>query len=138
MKKYLSIILALAGIATAQAEDNDYPYLMFQTADGTTTAVASSNLTITFSDGKLIATDANNGIQTFTLTDLSKMFFSATADVTGIEETEAEEDDEAVEVFTTTGISLGKFENMKEAQSKLERGIYVMKSKSRTLKIAVK
>ena len=136
MKKQFITLLALAGMATAQAEDNDYPYLMFQTTDGTTTAVASSNLTITFSDGKLIATDANTGTQTFTLTDLSKMFFST--DATGIEETEAETDNEAVEVFTTTGISLGKFENMKEAQSALERGIYVMKSKSRTLKIAVK
>lgn len=136
MKKYFITLLALVGMATAEAEDNDYPYLMFQTTDGTTTAVAASGLTITFSDGKLIATDANNGTQIFTLTDLNKMFFST--DATGIEETEAEADNEAVEVFTTTGISLGQFENMKAAQSALERGIYVMKSKIRTLKIAVK
>ena len=45
---------------------------------------------------------------------------------------------EAIEVFTLTGISVGKYKNMQQAQNTLERGIYVVKSKNRTLKIAVK
>ena len=45
---------------------------------------------------------------------------------------------EPVEVFTMTGISMGKYESMKQAQATLEQGIYVVKSKNKTLKITVK
>lgn len=135
MKKNLMLCLALAGMTTAMADE--YPYLMFQNNDGTTTSVASEGLTITFSDGKLIAKNAD-GSKTFTLTELNKMFFSKNADVTGIEETPKDASAEPVEVFTLAGISVGRFENMKEAQNTLSKGCYVVKSASGTLKITVK
>ena len=69
----------MAGAATAQADD--YPYLTFETADGTKVSVAAADLTLTISDGKLVV---NNGAQSFTLTELSKMYFSST-DVTPID-----------------------------------------------------
>lgn len=120
---------------------DDYPYLMFQTADGSTTAVTASDLTITFSDGKLIATNAE-GTQTLNLTNLSKMYFSATGDANAIEDVKADGQlnmsQEPVEVFTLTGISIGKYDTLQQAKSSLSQGIYVVKSASRTLKIAVK
>lgn len=127
------LLVASVGLLTAHADD--YPYLMFQATDGTTTAVASSSLTITFADGDMTVTDGTT-TQTLPLTSLSKMFFSA--DATGIEDTKTQASDEAIEVFTLTGISVGKYKNMQQAQNTLERGIYVVKSKNRTLKIAVK
>ena len=133
MRKAMILLVASVGLLTAHADD--YPYLMFQATDGTTTAVASSSLTITFADGDMTVTDGTT-TQTLPLTSLSKMFFSA--DATGIEDTKTQASDEAIEVFTLTGISVGKYKNMQQAQNTLERGIYVVKSKNRTLKIAVK
>ena len=64
---------------TAQADD--YPYLTFQTQDGTLTSVATSSLTLAIESGQLVV---NDGEKTFTLTDLKKMYFS-TDDATAIE-----------------------------------------------------
>ena len=127
------------GFSPTRAED--YPYLMFQTTDGSTTAMAASELTITFSDGKLTVTNAES-TQTLTLTDLSKMYFSTTDNANGIEDVNADGltnlNQGPVEVFTLTGISIGKYDTLQQAKSSLSQGIYVVKSASRTLKIAVK
>ena len=122
-------------MGTLQAQAYEYPYLVFQNAEGATTAMAIEQLTITISDGQLIVTNAS-GTQTFQLTDLSKMFFTQTADLTGISNTESE--NEAVEVFTTGGLSLGRFQDINTAKTSLKPGLYIMKSKSKTTKIAVK
>ena len=138
-KKTLSLaVILLLGMTTAQADD--YPYLMFQTTDGSTTAVAAADLTITFSDGKLLATNVD-GSKTFTLTDLSKMFFSATGDASGIDEVQdsgLQTNNGPVEVFTLAGFSLGNYETLEQAKRALSPGIYLLKSGSRTIKIAVK
>ena len=88
MRKTFITLLTILGIAAAHAED--YPYMMFQTNDGTILTMASASLTITF-----------------------------------------------VEVFTITGIFVGKYENVEKARTTLERGIYVVKNKNHILKIAV-
>ena len=76
-------LVAIVGTLSAWADD--YPYLVFQNADGSVKTVAVESLTITFSDGKLLATNVA-GTETFALSDLSKMYFSS--DATGIEEIE--------------------------------------------------
>ena len=79
MKRLLLILMTMAGAMTAQADD--YPYLTFQTQDGTLTSVATSSLTLAIESGQLVV---NDGEKTFTLTDLKKMYFS-TDDATAIE-----------------------------------------------------
>lgn len=133
MRKTFITILTLLGIATTQAED--YPYMMFQTHDGTVQTLASASLTITFSNGNMVVSNGTES-KVIALTDLSKMFF--TSDPASVEATQTETMNEPVEVFTMTGISMGKYESMKQAQATLERGIYVVKSKNKTLKITVK
>jgi hypothetical protein len=130
--------LALATLITMgslQAQAYEYPYLVFQNTEGSTIVMAVESLTITISDGKLIATNTD-GTQNILLTDLSKMFFTQTADLSGI--SNAETENEAVEVFTTGGLSLGKFQDINTAKTSLKPGIYIMKGKSKTTKIAVK
>ena len=52
MKKTVLTSLALVMALTVQADD--YPYLTFETVDGTKTSVSSTALTITIQNGKLI------------------------------------------------------------------------------------
>ena len=75
-----------------------------------------------------------------TLTSLAKMYFSTGDESTasGITMTEAEGTENEVEVFTLTGISLGKFADSAKAKESLKHGVYILKSKSETLKITVR
>lgn len=132
MKKLFLTPLFLLGVATVQADD--YPYLTFQTSDGAEVSVESSSLVITFENGKMMATSGGNSIN-LTLSDLAKMYFSAEA--TGIESTSTEPLKGAVEAFSLSGISLGKYENIEQARQALPKGIYVVKSQNNTRKIAV-
>lgn len=119
-------------MGTVGVHADDYTYLTFEKSDGTLTSVALSSLSITISGTTLTAGD-----QTFTLSDLTKMYFSTANETTGIEEATTTLDG-AVEVFSLNGIAIGKYASMKDAAASLKTGIYVIKSKSKTLKVAVK
>jgi hypothetical protein len=134
MKKLVFTMLMMAGILQAKAYD--YPYLVFQNSEGTATFLAVESLSITINDGKLVATNAD-GSQTFSLSDLSKMFFSKTTEITGINDINTNGSQE-VEVFTTGGVKLGKFESITSAKTSLKPGIYVIKNSQKTYRIAVK
>ena len=81
MKKILMLLTMLVGALTAQAED--YTYLTFETTDGAKASVSvASDVTLTISGTTLTV-----GSQSFTLTNLSKMYFSNTDETTtGISE----------------------------------------------------
>jgi hypothetical protein len=134
MKKLVFTMLMMAGILQAKAYD--YPYLVFLNSEGTATFFAVESLSITINDGKLVATNAD-GSQTFSLSDLSKMFFSKTTEITGINDINTNGSQE-VEVFTTGGVKLGKFESITSAKTSLKPGIYVIKNSQKTYRIAVK
>lgn len=134
MKKLLSLLLLLTSALAGNAYD--FPYLVFQHADGTTTTVKTTSLVITFSDGKLTATN-ENGSQTLTLSDLLSMQFSERADATGIRENSVIKE-EGIEVFTLGGRLLGKYDNAEQAKASLRPGLYLMKSNNKTSKITVK
>jgi len=134
MKKLFATILMMVGILQAKAYE--YPYLVFLNNEGTATTLSVESLSITVSDGKLVATNVN-GSQTFSLSDLSKMFFSKTTDLTGINEMGTAYEEE-VEVYTTGGVALGKFNNISAANASLKKGIYVIKNSQKTYIIAVK
>lgn len=133
MKKV--VLITLMTISFLSAKAYKYPYLVFLNSEGGTTAVSVESLNITISNGKLIITNAD-GTQTFSLSELSKMYFSQDADLTGISTNNIT--DEAVEVFTLGGLALGKFENVNTAKASLKPGLYIMKNKKNTYKIAVK
>lgn len=124
MKKIVLLCMALVGALSVQAED--YAYLTFETTDGAKASVAVSSLTLTISGSTLTA-----GSQTFTLSNLSKMYFS-TADetATGISEITAATLDEAAEIYDLQG--------HKVAKDQMRRGVYIVKSNSRTYKMIVR
>ena len=73
-KKFLMTLVALCGLLQG-AWSYDYPYLTFQTVDGTTTSLSVESLNITFENGQLVAINTD-GDEMFALSDLSKMYFS--------------------------------------------------------------
>ena len=123
MKKFLLIMMALVGALNVQAEE--YAYLTFETTDGEKASVAVSSLTLTISGNTLTA-----GSQTFTLSNLSKMYFSNTDETTAIEEITTATLDEAADIYDLQGHKVTK--------DQMKRGVYIVKTKSRTYQMIVK
>lgn len=135
MKKTIVFLMAMAGNLAALAYE--YPYLTIQTVDGTEKSVAVESLKLTFSDDKLVVTNSD-GTQTFTLSSLSKMFFSASQTAGISDATTTTDADGSAEVYSVSGMFLGQFESIAKAKESLKPGIYVVKTKTKTLKISVK
>ena len=131
MKKLFLTLLAVIAVLTMRADG--YPYLLFQTTDGTIHAMSVESLTMEISGSQLMVTNSEEA-QTFTLSDLDKMFFYE--NTTGIDEIFSTESGE-VSVFTIMGIYVGKYPDANEALKTLDKGLYILKTKSNTVKIAV-
>ena len=127
MKKTVLLMMALMGALTVQAED--YSYLTFETADGTKVSVPASLLKLSISGTTLTAGD-----QTFTLSDLSKMYFSASdeSSTSGIESIDYSQltDDNAKEIYDLRG--------QKVSKEQMRKGVYVVRTNGKTYKVAVK
>ena len=106
-----------------------YPYLTFELTDGTKVSVSVSSLSLSFNGNTLKA-----GSQTFTVSNLSKMYFSSTDETNGgataIEELTAD-DLEGKEIYDLNGHRL-------DSDAQLPRGVYIVKSKNKTCKIVVR
>lgn len=123
MKKIVLFLTMLVGTLTVQA--SDYTYLTFETTDGAKASVSVEGLTLSISGTTLTA-----GTQSFTLTNLSKMYFSNTNETTGISEVMRAELDEATEIYNLQGHKVSK--------DQMHRGVYVIKTKQGTFKLNVK
>lgn len=124
MKKLFFLLAFVIGALTANAET--YSYLTFETTDGTKVSVSVSSLTLTISGTTLTA-----GEQSFTLSNLSKMYFTTTDETsTGIESISAADLQEVSDIYDLNGRKVEK--------SQMQKGVYVVKTKSGTYKIAVK
>lgn len=139
MRRLFLFLLGMILFSSMKA-DGEFPYLTFIASDGTVTSLGVESLEMTVTeDGNLVAVNGD-GSKTFTLTSLAKMYFSLSDESTasGITMAEAEGTTGEVEVFTLTGISLGKFADSAKAKESLEHGVYILKSKSQTFKITVR
>ena len=124
MKKILLLLTILVGTLTAQADS--YSYLTFETTDGAKASVSVSDLTLTISGTTLTA-----GTQSFTLSNLSKMYFSTTDEsTTGIEEITSATLDKATDIYDLQGHKVTK--------EQMRRGVYIVKTKQRTYKMVVR
>ena len=123
MRKFLLLLMTVIGSMAVHAED--YSYLTFETTDGAKVSVSASALTITISGTTMTA-----GNQSFTLSNLSKMYFSVSDLTTDIEKISVADWDEITEIYDLKGRKLSK----DQAQS----GVYVVRSKNGTYKIVVK
>ena len=125
MKKIVLLFLAMMGLSGAHA-DNSYTYLTFETTDGARISVPASQLKMTIRGNTL-----STGSQTFTLANLSKMYFTATDETTtGISAATAATIDEATEIYDLNGRRIDN--------RNLPKGVYIVKTKDRTYKMTVK
>lgn len=135
MKKELLFIIGTCMSGPAAHADS-YPYLTFQKSDGTTVSMESASLVMTFSDGKLIASNGTDS-QELTVADLSKMYFSETG-ATGIQDVDVADADGEVEVFSLQGVSYGKFSTVQSFLNTAEPGVYIVKVNGKSQKIMVR
>ena len=124
MKKIILFMTMMVGVLTAHADS--YTFLTFETTDGAKASVSVSDLTLTISGTTLTA-----GTQSFTLTNLSKMYFSTSDETTtGISEVMKAHLDEATDIYDLQGHKVTK--------AQMRRGVYIVKTKSRTYKMVVR
>lgn len=126
MKKIILLFTMMVGVLTVQADN--YTYLTFETTDGTKASVSvASDITLSF-DGALLTV----GSQTFTLTNLSKVYFSTSDETstTAISTIMKADLDEATEIYDLQGHKVSK--------DQMRRGVYVIKTKQGTFKLNVK
>ncbi len=103
-----------------------YSYLTFETTDGSKASVSVSGLSITISGTTLTA-----GSQSFTLSNLGKMYFTTTDEsTTGIIAISTAELNEAKEIYDLSGKQVSK--------DQMRRGVYIVKTKNGTYKVNVK
>ena len=121
-------------VGTLPTMAESYPYLTFELTDGTKVSVSVSSLTLTVNGTTLKA-----GSQTFTISNLSKMYFSSTDETSGataIDELTAD-DLEGKEIYDLNGHKI-ELQITNYELPKLPRGVYIVKSKNKTCKIVVK
>lgn len=126
MKSFILGILMMVGTLPTMAAS--YPYLTFELTDGTKVSVSVSSLTVSVNGTTLKA-----GSQTFTISNLAKMYFSSTDETSGataIDELTAD-DLEGKEIYDLNGHRMS-------SDAQLPRGVYIVKSKNKTCKIVVK
>lgn len=105
---------------------DDYTYLTFETTDGAKASVSVENMTLTISGTTLTA-----GSQSFTLSNLSKMYFSTSDETTtGIKEFTNVTLDEVTDIYDLQGHKVTK--------EQMRKGVYLVKTKNRTYKIVVR
>ena len=124
MKRLLLFLMMMTGALAMQA--GDYPYLTFETTDGNKVSVSTESLTLTVSGTTLTA-----GNQSFTLVNLSRMYFSTSDEsTTGISETMTADLNEVTDIYDLKGNKISK--------SQMQKGVYIVKTNKGTFKMTVK
>ena len=130
------LLLMVASALWMQAEEYDYPYLVFTNTEGALTAFQVNDLTMHINGTQLDVTN-NEGTVQFTLTDLSAMQFSVDGEtLTALEN--VLNADARVEVYTLEGMSMGTFDGLLKAASSLRQGVYVITDGKNTQKIVIR
>lgn len=122
----MGMMAAFALLGTSAMAD-DFHYLTFETTDGAKASVEINSLSMTI-DGTTLAA----GNQTFALTNLNKMYFSVSDETTttGIRQLENLDSQDILAIYDLQGHQVEK--------SQLKKGVYIVKTKGGTYKIASK
>lgn len=124
MKKIVLLLMTLVGGGLAVQAEDSYTYLTFETTDGAKVSVSVSSQPVTINlDNSTLAI----GNETFALADLSKMYFSTQSETTGIQEISSATIDKAADIYDLQGHKVTK--------AQMKKGVYIVKTNSKTYKI---
>ena len=120
-----SLVMLAFALVSISAMAEQFCYLTFETKDGAKASVAIESLTMTISGTTLVA-----GSQTFVLDNLSKMYFSVSDETTttGIRQLENMDAKEILAIYDLQGHLV--------SENQLKKGVYIVKTKGGTFKIA--
>lgn len=124
MKGYF-LALALALTAAGYAHAGDYSYLTFETLNGHKASVPSAGLQVNIQDQSLTA-----GERTFVLSNLAKMYFTATDMTSGVSDIMADDIENGSEIYDLSGKRL----NGEPSQ----KGVYLIRNNSTTYKVIIR
>ena len=118
MKKVLLMaLLCCAGLIQA----GEYSYMVFTDKSGNQMSLSVDNLTMTISNGELLA---NGGSASFILADLVSMQFSKNAELQSL--ANVLDGDQPIDVYTPLGTKVGRYDNLLKAAGSLPKGAYVI------------
>ena len=125
MMKRLTIIL-LTWLSALSISADNYTYLTFETTDGAKISVPAKSLTMTVTGATLKA-----GEHAFTLSNLSKMYFTTSDETTGMsEELRVKSEEFATAIYDLNG--------RKVSEKEVRNGVYVIRTKNGIFKIVVR
>lgn len=132
---YRVLLLLFTIIGTSAVYADDYTYLTIVGQDGTKTSITAVGLTITFSDGNLLAANSKTGESaTIALSNLTSLNFSTTNETTGINTIEREQKpalSDADGIYDLKGRKIPSSETP-------SKGIYIVKKNKQANKIHIK
>ena len=129
MRKLIALCFALCFFSLVKADN--YNYLILEKTDGSNVTLATKGLSMSFSDGNLVANDGT----VVALTQLAKMYFSETSAIHDILKNESS----GVAIYHVDGVLIGYYPSWKEASQHMLHGGYIIKdSKGNSTKIYVK
>lgn len=138
MKKGILAALLAATVVQGYAEDEGYDFLTLKTHTGVKTQFAVEGLNLRVQGTSLVVSN-DETTKTFPLTSLASMYFSTTGPATAIEGMRTTPvGAAAVSVYSLSGVLVGSYDSLSEAQGQLPQGVYVMKQGTQTTKICIK
>lgn len=123
MKKAIVLLTIMMGTLTAKA--SSLPYVTFETTEGAKISISSDAVVLTFSGTTLTA-----GSESFTLSNLSKVYFSSSDETTGIQQVSLTTLDNITAIYDMQGHRVEK--------DQMRQGVYIVKTTEGTHKIIVK
>ena len=120
-----NLLFLFVAMSTLSLHAEDYTYLTFETIDGAKTSVPATSLTLTISGTTLTV-----GEQSFTLSNLSKMYFSASNETTGVNTLTLDDWNTVTDIYDLKGQKISK--------SEMKNGVYIVRTQKGTFKVAVK
>ena len=136
MKRTAFIAMLMAGTLTAQADN--FTYLTIEKTDGTAQSLTAVGLTISYSEGNLVATNGTESA-TIALADVSRMYFSNEQATTGISKTVASTTKPTTDALSDGIYNLQGHRVASISQlASLKKGIYIIVENGQSKKIQVK
>jgi hypothetical protein len=128
--------MMMAGTLAAQADD--FAYLTIEKTDGTAQSLTAVGLTISYSNGNLIATNGTESA-TIALTEVRRMYFSNEQATTGINQAVVNTPKAAKGTLANGIYNLqGHYVASLSQRATLKKGVYIIVENGQSKKIQVK